>query len=69
MDDETMLRLWYQALECEIGLAIPVDDVRWWARNMHRVRQEARDPELDRLILVSPPQIEELWLCKKQTNL
>lgn len=69
--DDILLAIWLRAVEAEIGIAVVVTpgERRWFVNNLYRVRQEAGKPELDNVILFQPPKEDEVFLCKKQTNL
>lgn len=64
------LALWNRALDSEIGLAIETDDKRGLINLMYKVRQDAKNPELEKLIMVMPGKYEnEIWLAKKAVEL
>ena len=69
--DAILLAIWTRALEPEIGIRVIVTygERRWFVNSLYRVRQEAAQPELDKLILFQPPKEDEIYICKKQTNL
>lgn len=69
--DEILLAIWLRSLEAEIGIAITVTqgERRWFVNNLYRVKTKAENPELEKIILFSPPKEDEIFLCKKQTNL
>ena len=69
--DDILLAIWLRAVEAEIGIGVTVTsgERRWFVNNLYRVRQEAENPELDNIILFQPPKEDEIFLCKKQTNL
>jgi hypothetical protein len=69
--DDILLAIWHRALEPEIGICVTVTkgERRWFVNSLYRVRQEANDPQLEEIILFQPPQEDEIFLCKKQTNL
>ena len=69
--DDILLAVWLRAVEVEIGISITVTEGerRWFVHNLYRVRQEAEDPKLESIILFQPPKENEIFLCKKQTNL
>lgn len=68
---ELGLAIWHKALECEIGIgfAIQPPDARQIAINrFYEIRQQANDPELDRIAIMAPNN-GELWFCKKAVEL
>lgn len=69
--DDILLAIWLRAMEAEIGIGVTVTEGerRWFVNNLYRVRQEAGQPELEDVILFQPPKEDEIFLCKKQTNL
>ena len=69
--DDILLAIWRRALEAEIGIAVVITEGerRWFVNNLYRVRQEFGDEELESVILFQPPKEDEIFLCKKQTNL
>lgn len=69
--DEILMAIWLRAVEAEIGIAVTVTqgERRWFVNNLYRVRQEAGNEDLDSIILFQPPKEDEIFLCKKQTNL
>ena len=70
MSDEILLALWQQATEAEIGIGVTIDedDRKWFVNHLYRVRQESGIEELEEIILLLP-KLDEIFLCKKQTNL
>lgn len=71
ISDDVLLAMWQRALEVEIGIAFTVTEGerRWFVNNLYRVRQETGDPRLEDIMLFQPPKEDEIFLCKKQTNL
>jgi hypothetical protein len=69
--DSILLSIWLRSLEAEIGISVIVSkgERRWFVNNLYRVRQEAENPDLEDIILFQPPNPDEIFLCKKQTNL
>jgi len=69
--DDILLAVWKRALEEEIGICIIVteNERRWFVNNLYRVRQEFGDEDIEALIIFQPPKEDEIFLCKKQTNL
>lgn len=69
--DDILMAIWLRAIEAEIGIGVTVTEGerRWFVNNLYRVRQEAGNPDLDNIILFQPPKEDEIFLCKKQTNL
>lgn len=62
--------LWYAALEAENGIRIETDDVKLTRADLYKARELAADPQLDDLIMITPPSGKEVWLCHKRlTNL
>lgn len=69
--DDILMAIWLRAVEAEIGIGVTVTEGerRWFVNNLYRVRQEAGNSDLDNIILFQPPKEDEIFLCKKQTNL
>jgi hypothetical protein len=69
--DDILRAIWVRALEVEIGIAIVVTpgERRWFVNNLYRVRQEIGEEIWENIILFQPPKEDEIFLCKKQTNL
>ena len=61
------LTLWRTALECEVGLAIPIEpmDLDQIKHLMYAARKAAEEPELMELKLCVAPGGEAIWLVKK----
>lgn len=61
------LRLWREALACEVGLAIPINqvDLDQIKHTMYAARKAAEDPALMELKLCVAPGGEAIWLVKK----
>lgn len=58
--------LWYAALESECGIAIPTEDIKLLRADLYKARELAGDPELDNVIMVTPANGKEVWLCRKE---
>lgn len=74
MTPEIALALWRRALTEEFGLAIPLLNpstamLRKAQKIMYDARKQAKDPELERLMLVLPNGGKEFWLVKKEVEL
>jgi len=54
------------ALESEVGLGIETDDRRFLVAELHRVRKKLGFTDL---IIISPPNPEEVWVCQKNQDL
>jgi len=65
---EIFKEILYQALECEVGLAIETDDRRFLVRNLWNVRKELADPNLDKLIILQPANEGEVWVAHKDAD-
>lgn len=63
-----VLELLYQALKVEIGLGVKVTDRTKFRSQIYTVRNEAGDPELDKLIMFEPNG-DEVWICLKTVEL
>ncbi len=66
------IELWSRALESEIGIRIPLTemDKRQATNILYRGRQEAKNPALDMVKLVTPgPHPNEIWLVREMVVL
>lgn len=64
--------LWYRALENEIGIAIEImpEDRKRITVVLYTARQDAKDPELEKLIMVNPSKYpNDIWLVRKAVEL
>ena len=68
-----MLEVWYQALDCEIGLAVSVEtidgrinksDRRWLQRELYAARTASLAVVLQSLSLVLPVKEDEIWIMR-----
>lgn len=67
---ESLLQLWYTALDQKIGIAIEVkpEDIRWLCNQLYLARQEANDDDLLAFRVILPPGGTEVWIVRKDTN-
>jgi hypothetical protein len=63
-----MLELWKQALEETTGICIITDNRKLLQQHLYRARVEAKDPELEELIIILPENEDELWLVHKDAD-
>ena len=63
-----MLELWKQALEERVGICIITDNRKILQQHLYRARVEAKDPELEQLIIMLPENEDELWLVHKDAD-
>lgn len=68
---ERLLTLWYEALDQEIGLVIPVDpsEASWIQSKLHNARKEIGDPRLDALSAHLTPDATKIMIYKKDAEL
>jgi hypothetical protein len=63
-----MLELWKQALEEKTGICIITDNRKLLQQHLYRARVEAKDPELEQLVIILPEDESELWLVHKDAD-
>ena len=63
-----MLELWKQALEEAVGIAIVTDNRKLLQQHLYRARVEAKDPELEQIVIILPENEDELWLVHKDAD-
>jgi hypothetical protein len=63
-----MLELWKQALEETTGICIITDNRKLLQQHLYRARVEAKDPELEQLVIILPEDESELWLVHKDAD-
>lgn len=61
-------RLWYQALEQELGIAVEPSDKPSFLNCMYDARISAADPELEKIVICNPKG-KEVFLVKKTVEL
>ncbi len=65
---ETALGYWYRAAESKVGIAISTPHRDWLKTILWAARKLAKDADLDDLMVVSPPNKDELWICRKEVT-
>lgn len=66
---EILMKIWYQALGAEIGIAIPTDRRTNLSNELYVARQKMGDPELMNLTIQQPAKSDELWICHKSVEI
>ena len=59
------LHFLYEALESEIGIAIPVSEPEILRNLLYTARRTSKDIDLDGLILWVPAKLSEVWITHK----
>jgi DNA-binding phage protein len=63
-----LLELWLAALRAEVGIAIPTDNRALLRQHLYKARAEAKNPELEQIVMIMPEQEDEIWLVHKDAD-
>ena len=63
-----LVDLWLAALKEERGVAIVTDNRSLMRQHLYKARAEARDPDLDSLVMILPEKEDEIWLVHKDAD-
>jgi hypothetical protein len=63
-----LLELWRMAAESKVGIAVETDNRKLLQQHLYRARAEAKDPTLDKIVMLLPEREDELWLVRRDAD-
>jgi hypothetical protein len=63
-----LLDLWIAALRSQCGVAIKTDNRMLLRQHLYKARLEARNPDLEAIVMILPEADDEIWLVHKHAN-
>jgi hypothetical protein len=63
-----LLDLWIAALKEEVGIAITTDNRGLMRQHLYKARADARNPELEAIVMLLPENENEIWLVHKDAD-